>query len=76
MLVLLVGASCGAADTALSDSEIELPGEELLEFLGGWEGENDEWQEFFDSLPAIRETASPGDSADERNEQIDKENRR
>ena len=80
MLVLLVGAGCGvtaSAGTELSDaglSDAELPGAELLEFLGGWEGEDGEWQEFFDSLPVIRETTSPGDGSDDMDEQIEQEN--
>jgi len=34
-----------------------LPDDELLEFLGSWEGEDGEWQEFFDNLPAIFDKA-------------------
>jgi len=85
MLALLAGAGCGAvasAEPGLPDTElpeVELPGAELLEFLGGWEGEDDQWQEFFDSLPAIHETTSPGDEFDnreDRQEQTDQENER
>jgi len=90
MLALLAGAGCGAAvsaelelpkvETPVAElPEAELPGAELLEFLGGWEGEDDEWQEFFDSLPVIHETTSPDDGSedrDDRHEQTDQENER
>ncbi len=49
MLHLLAGVGCAA----LASDEPGLPDEELLEFLGSWEGESDEWQEFFDSFPSI-----------------------
>ncbi len=63
-VALLAGAGCGAvlgADPGLSDSESDsqLPDGELLEFLGSWEGEEDEWQEFFDNLPAVLDDTSP-----------------
>ena len=50
MLALLAG--CGIATGAEPEStDIAGPEAELLEFLGSWEGEDDEWQAFFDSLP-------------------------
>ena len=49
ILVLVAGIGC----SAVANDEPELPDAELLEFLGSWEGEDNEWQEFFDSLPAI-----------------------
>lgn len=72
ILALLAGAGCGVAISA----ESELPEAELLEFLGSWEGEDDEWQEFFDSLPMIHDTTPPDDVADDRDEQNDKESGR
>ena len=52
MLALLAGSGCGivtGAGPGLSDTDG--PDAELLEFLGSWAGEDDEWQDFFDSLP-------------------------
>ena len=49
VLALLAGSGCAAVMSA----EPETPDAELLEFLGSWEGEDDEWQEFFDGLPVI-----------------------
>ena len=74
ILALLAGVGCGAVASA----EPELPEAELLEFLGSWEGEDDEWLEFFDSLPGVFDSVvvdedSPGKEQDERGEQ---ENRR
>jgi len=57
LLALLAGSGSGIVASAgpeLLDTEglnIDGPDAELLEFLGGWAGEDDEWQEFFDSLP-------------------------
>ncbi len=62
VLVLLAGVSCSAV---ASDTE-ELPDVELLEFLGSWDTEGDEWQEFFDNLPAIVDATSSGDEQNDR----------
>ncbi len=35
----------------------DLPDEELLEFLGSWEGQDDDWQGFVDGLPMLDENA-------------------
>ena len=60
-LVILFGVLMAGVIGA-ADSE---PTEELLEFLGGWEGEDDEWQDFFDSLPvALPDEAADSDSDD------------
>jgi len=49
ILALLAAAGGGA----VANAEPELPNAELLEFLGSWEGEDNVWQEFFDSLPGV-----------------------
>ncbi len=61
VFALLAGVGCdvGAAD------EPEVPDAELLEFLGSWEGEDGEWQEFFDSLPELPEETVSIDAQDE-----------
>ena len=46
-VVLLCGVALGGAAWAVDD-EADL---ELLEYLGSWDGEDDEWNEFFDSIP-------------------------
>jgi hypothetical protein len=61
ILALLAGVGWGA----IASAEPELPDAELLEFLGSWEGEDGEWQEFFDNLPAIFDKAL---SVEEQNE--------
>lgn len=61
ILTLLVGVGCGAAGSA----EPELPDAELLEFLGSWEGEGDEWQDFFDSMPDVIDAELPVDEQDD-----------
>jgi hypothetical protein len=70
-LVLVLFASIGCS--AVASDESELPDAELLEFLGSWEGEENEWQEFFDSLPAIINETSSVDKQDGQDKQ---ENRR
>ncbi len=62
VLTLLVGAGCGA----LYGAEPELPDEELLEFIGSWEGEDDQWQEFFDNWPDVSEDTLPVDEQNDR----------
>jgi len=38
---------------------------ELLEYLGSWEGDDDEWHEFFDSVPPeLAEDAEDQDTTD------------
>ncbi len=59
---LLAGVGC-CVEAAV---EPEPPDAELLEFLGSWEGEDGEWQEFFDSLPDLSEQSA---SDDEQNDQ-------
>lgn len=74
ILTLLAGVGCGAVTSAGP----ELPDAELLEFLGSWEGEDDEWQEFFDSLPGVFDPAviDGGSPVEERDDQDDQENGR
>ena len=62
---LLAGAGWGAALGAEPGLLDPGPDAELLEFLGSWDGEDDEWQEFFDNLPAVLDEASPIDEPDE-----------
>jgi hypothetical protein len=71
-LALLAGAGCGVAVSA----EPEPPEVELLEFLGSWEGDDEEWQKFFDSLPMIHDITSSDDVVDDRDEQNDEESGR
>ncbi len=61
ILTLLVGVGCGAAGSA----EPESPDAELLEFLGSWEGEGDEWLDFFDSMPDFIDEELPVDEQDD-----------
>jgi hypothetical protein len=65
VLLLFAGISC----SAVANDELELPDAELLEFLGSWEGEDNEWQEFFDSLPAIINETSSVDQQDGQDKQ-------
>ena len=65
VLALVAGIGCSAA----ANDESELPDAELLEFLGSWEGEDNEWQEFFDSLPAINNETSSVDKPDGQDKQ-------
>lgn len=44
---MLCGLTLGGAAPA-ADEE---PDMDLLEYLGSWNGEDDEWHEFFDSVP-------------------------
>jgi len=57
MLVMLCGVTLAGTLWAADDD----PDVELLEFLGSWEGEDDEWQEFFDSV-ALPPTEDAADS--------------
>ena len=50
---IILALLAGVGWVAVASAEPELPDAELLEFLGSWEGEDGEWQEFFDNLPAI-----------------------
>ncbi len=55
ILVFLFGVGlCGpvCADNGDSDGDI-LPDAEFIEFLGSWEGDDDVWRGFFESLPAL-----------------------
>ena len=65
VLALVAGIGCSAA----ANDEPEVPDAELLEFLGSWEGEDNEWQEFFDSLPAINNETSFVDKPDGQDKQ-------
>jgi len=42
---------CGLAMTITAVAEEDDPDAELIEFLGSWEGEDEEWQVFFDAVP-------------------------
>jgi len=54
---IILALLAGVGWVAIASAEPELPDDELLEFLGSWEGEDGEWQEFFDNLPAIFDKA-------------------
>jgi len=41
----------GLAISMAASAEEDDPDAELIEFLGSWEGEDEEWQEFFDAVP-------------------------
>jgi len=41
---------CGLMSTSMLRAVGEEPDLELIEFLGSWEGEDDHWQEYFDSI--------------------------
>lgn len=62
LIVLLCGVLMAGIAVA-ADGE---PDAELLEFLGGWEGEDDEWQDFFDSLPVALADEAADNARDER----------
>ncbi len=68
-LVLVMALVAGIGCSAEANDEPELPDAELLEFLGSWEGEDNEWQEFFDSLPAITNETSSVDKQDGQDKQ-------
>ena len=61
---MLCGLAIGSpilADEA-TDADANL---ELLEYLGSWEGDDDEWHEFFDSVPPeLAEDAEDQDTTD------------
>ncbi len=78
MLALLAGSGCGIVASAEPESlNIDGPDIELLEFLGGWAGEDDEWQEFFDSLPySYDESTLARDSAKDSTIKDEQENER
>jgi len=63
MLAMLCGLTLTvAAAAAAGDDEPKL---ELLEYLGSWGGEDDEWHEFFDSVPSeLAEDAEDMDTTD------------
>ena len=45
----LLGAMlCGALATIVAADEQKLPGADLLEFLGMWEDDDDQWELFID----------------------------
>ncbi len=48
---------CGLMFTGMIRAADEEPDLELIEFLGSWEGENDQWQEFFDSVSQVQAPA-------------------
>ena len=75
MLALLAGSGCGivtGAGPELSDTDglnIDEPDAELLEFLGSWAGEDDEWQAFFDSLPYTHDESLQAGEPENKDEQ-------
>lgn len=50
-LALLCGMTIGGSAVAADDNADASPDADLLEYLGSWEGEDDEWHEFLDSIP-------------------------
>ena len=42
---------CGVAVAGASWSGTDDPDAELIEFLGSWVSEMEDWEEFFDSIP-------------------------
>lgn len=63
-------AGLGMAAAMADDPDAATPDAELLEFLGSWEGQGDDWSAFVDSLPAagepraVEQSASGIDDAD------------
>jgi len=51
-------AGLGMAVAMAADPEAASPDADLIEFLGSWEGEDDDWQAFVDSLPPAGEQSS------------------
>ena len=65
-LALLYGLTLGSAALPVDHDEVDL---ELLEYLGSWGGEDDEWHEFFDSIPGeLVEGAGENETTDQRAE--------
>ncbi len=58
-------AGLGMAAAVAADPEAELPDADLIEFLGSWEGEDDHWQAFVDSLPPAGEQGSGEQNPDD-----------
>jgi hypothetical protein len=50
--VRALAAACGLAIAGAATASNDEPDVELLEYLGSWDGEDEKWHEFFDSLPA------------------------
>jgi len=70
MLALLAGSGCGIVTGAGPElSDTDGPDAELLEFLGSWAGEDDEWQEFFDSLPHTHDESLQAGEPENKDEQ-------
>ena len=63
---IILALLAGVGWVAVASAEPELPDAELLEFLGSWEGEDGEWQEFFDNLPVVSDAASSVEEQDRR----------
>lgn len=62
---IVLALLAGVGGSAVASDAVELPDVELLEFLGSWDAEGDEWQEFFDNLPEIADATTSSE------EQID-----
>lgn len=67
LVAMLVGLTIGGAGFA-ADDDVDM---ELLEYLGSWDGEDDEWHEFFDSLPQELAEASSDEKTDDRSTKRD-----
>jgi len=64
IVAMLCGLAFAGATWAAAD-EPDTQFLELLEYLGSWNGDDDEWHEFFDSIPAeLAEEANRSDTTD------------
>lgn len=64
---------CGLMLTVSAYAAQEDPDTELIEFLGGWAEEAEEWGAFFDSLPPELVENEEGREQDGRSEESDSE---
>lgn len=67
--VRIVALLCGLGLLGAAWATDDDPDEDLLIFLGSWDDDVDEWQEFFDSLPP---ELAEGDTNDDTNDRSTK----
>ncbi len=67
IVATLFGLAIGGPGFA-TDDEADI---ELLEYLGSWEGDDDEWHEFFDSLPQELAEGAGDEETDDRSAKRD-----